>query len=67
MDNYELLTVEEAAEFLRMPKETLYHLRKQGRAPRAIKLPRRLLFTKADLIEWAEGHREQSEEAAVPA
>ena len=50
----ELLTVEEAAAFLRLRRSTLDHYRCQGRGPIYRKHGARVFYPKASLIAWSE-------------
>ena len=54
-DNWpELLSVTEAAEFLRLSRSTLDHYRCQGRGPIYRKHGARVFYPKPDLIRWSE-------------
>ena len=58
-DEIELLTLKEAAEYLRMPSgAALQAFRRRNGFPRAVKMGRRVLFAKTDLNDaiarWAE-------------
>jgi hypothetical protein len=53
----ELLTAQEAAEFLHLSPITLSHYRYQGRGPIYRKHGWRVYYTKADLVDWSEGQR----------
>jgi excisionase family DNA binding protein len=55
----ELLTLEEAADYLRKPVDTLRYWRKLGRGPKAAKVGRTLLYRKAEIDRWV-----QEQEAA---
>lgn len=57
----ELLTVPEAAEYLRLSVNTLSYFRQTNRSPKYGKLGRRIFYRKADLDAWVE---EQFEKAA---
>ncbi|MCV7423001.1 helix-turn-helix domain-containing protein [Mycobacterium yunnanensis] len=51
--NTELLTIEEAAELLRLPVATLRHYRAQGEGgPRSAKIGRRVMYRRADVLEY---------------
>ena len=50
----ELLSVEEAAEFLRLKRSTLDHYRCEGRGPIYRKHGARVFYPKPDLIRWSE-------------
>ncbi len=53
-----LLTVDEAAEWCRITRNTLNHLRTHGRFAPAIKIGRRRFWTPGDLNEWIRAQRE---------
>ncbi|MGH1421588.1 MAG: helix-turn-helix transcriptional regulator [Hyphomonas sp.] len=54
-DNWpELLSVVEAAEFLRLKRSTLDHYRCEGRGPIYRKHGARVFYPKPDLIRWSE-------------
>lgn len=48
----ELLTIGEAADYLRKPVETLRKWRSQGYGPRAAKAGRSLLYRRAEIDRW---------------
>lgn len=50
----ELLTVTEAAAFLRLKRSTLDHYRCEGRGPVYRKHGARVFYPKPDLIRWSE-------------
>ena len=56
MSEYDILTVPEAAELLRLKKSTVYFYCECGRLPH-IKLGTKLLFEKSALLEWLLSHR----------
>ena len=56
----ELMTIDEVAEYLRVPVPTIRWLRQDGRFAPAIKVGRRLVWTSQDVRSWAETHREQA-------
>ncbi len=58
----ELLTLEEAADYLRKPVDTLRYWRKLRRGPSAVRVGRTLLYRKAELDRWV---REQEREQEV--
>lgn len=53
-----LLTIDELAAYLGIPKQTIYDWRVDGRGPRAYKLGKRLRFTAVDVRAWMETQRE---------
>lgn len=50
----ELLTVQEAAKFLRLTRSTLDHYRCEGRGPIYRKHGARVFYPKPELIRWSE-------------
>ena len=50
----ELLTVEEAANYLRIAPGTLYNWRHAGRGPKATNVGRSLRYRRTDLEKWLE-------------
>lgn len=56
-----LLTIEQAAEYLAIPKATLYtwRTRRAGFGPRAVKLGKHLRYRRSDLDAWVEQHLEE--------
>lgn len=55
----ELLTIEEAAAFLRVSRSTLYYWRQKRRGPRSIKLPNGdVRIRRLDLHSWLESREE---------
>jgi excisionase family DNA binding protein len=64
----EYLTLDEAADYLRRPVDTLRHWRKQGYGPKAARVGRGLLYRRAEIDAWvAQQEREQQAERAQPA
>ena len=55
-----LLSVEEVAAFLRVSPETVKYLRSQRRFAPAIKIGRRVMWLRRDVIEWRNGQRESA-------
>jgi len=53
-----LIGVEELAEYLGVPVQTIYDWRLSGRAPRAFKLGKHLRFAASDIAEWLEERHE---------
>lgn len=49
-----LLTIEEAAEFTRVPVSSLRHMRQHGTGPKSGKLGRRVFYRESDLLAWIE-------------
>jgi excisionase family DNA binding protein len=50
----EYLTLEEAADYLRRPVDTLRYWRKLGRGPKAARVGRGLLYRKAELDRFVQ-------------
>jgi excisionase family DNA binding protein len=61
----DLLTIDEAAAWLRIPVETLYKWRSQGTGPRAAKVGKHLRYRSDELRRWVE-EREQDQRRAEP-
>lgn len=59
-----LWTIDEVAEFLRVPVLTVRWLRQEGRFPAAIKVGRRLVWDQRDIEAWVESSRETNVGAA---
>ena len=55
-----LLTVDEAAAFLRKTRRALYSMVERGQIPGVIRLPRRLLFCADELLHWIDQKRAPS-------
>ena len=53
-----LIGVEELAEYLGVPVQTIYDWRLSGRAPRAFKLGKHLRFAASDIAAWLEERHE---------
>ena len=53
-----LIGVEELAEYLGVPVQTIYDWRLSGRAPRAYKFGKHLRFAASDIAEWLEQRHE---------
>lgn len=51
-DVIELLTIDEAAAYLRLPVSTLRYWRSNGQGPCSRKVGRRVMYTRADLNQW---------------
>lgn len=50
----------EAGAFLGLSPRTLERFRVEGRGPTFLKLGRRVLYARADLVRWAEAQRRSS-------
>jgi excisionase family DNA binding protein len=55
----EYMTTAEVAELVHAPVETVRYWVYVGRAPKSIKLGRRRLFRRADVLAWIEQHFEE--------
>lgn len=55
-----LLTVDEAAEFLRTTRRAVYAMIERGQLPGIIRLRRRILFRADELVHWIEQKRAPS-------
>ena len=53
------LTIDEAAAYLQLPKQTLYHLTSVREIPHK-KLGKRLVFLASELDEWVESKRKKT-------
>jgi excisionase family DNA binding protein len=47
-----MLSVEELAEILQVPEDTIYYWRSQGAGPRGIKVGRYVRFRQSDVEAW---------------
>lgn len=59
IDDNKPLTVEEAAEFLNLPKATLYQFTSARKIPFK-KLGKRIVFSKNDILKWVEQNHRKS-------
>lgn len=57
-----LMGVEELAEYLGVPVQTIYDWRVAGTAPRAFKFGKRLKFAVSDVQSWLQAHQEAGDE-----
>lgn len=55
-----LLTIEEVAEYLRVPVLTVRWLRQEGRFCPAVKVGRRLAWKRSAIVSWVDGQRESA-------
>ncbi|HCJ16222.1 MAG TPA: DNA-binding protein [Hyphomonas sp.] len=62
----ELLSVEEAARFLRLKRSTLDHYRCEGRGPVYRKHGARVFYPKPGLMKWSERHAYISTSQRLP-
>lgn len=59
MDELEpLMTIDEVAEYLRVPVVTIRWLRQEGRFAPAVKVGRRLAWERSVVVAWVAEHRE---------
>lgn len=61
------LTQEAAGAFLGLSPRTLERFRVQGCGPSFLKLGRRVIYSRDDLVKWAEGQRRSSTSDPGPA
>jgi excisionase family DNA binding protein len=54
-----LLTIDDVAEYLRVPVLTIRWLRQEGRFAPAVRVGRRLAWTRAVVEAWVSAQREQ--------
>jgi excisionase family DNA binding protein len=54
------LTAKETAELLRTTREAVYAMAARGQLPGIVRIGRRLLIRRADLLEWLEQSRAPS-------
>jgi len=54
--------VDELAEYLGVPVQTIYDWRVAGTAPRAFKFGKRLKFAVSDVQSWLRAHQEAGDE-----
>lgn len=66
MNNDKLLTPDEVAEMLGIPKNTLYSWRHFGRGPIATKVGRHLRYRESHLGTWIEGQTGAAENRPDP-
>ena len=59
-----LLSVEEVAEILGVPRATLYRWRYKGTGPRGIPVGRHIRFKPADVERWLESQAKESAKSA---
>lgn len=53
-----LMTIDEVAEYLRVPVLTIRWLRQEGRFAPAVKVGRRLMWERCAVVAWVEQQRE---------
>ncbi len=63
-----ILTIDQAAAYLSIPKATLYtwRTRRAGFGPRAVKLGDCLRYRRSDLDAWVAEHVESFDDQAIP-
>lgn len=54
-----LMTVDEVAEYLRVPVETVRWLRQEGRFAPAVRVGRRVVWEESAIADWATEQRER--------
>ena len=55
-----LMTIDEVAEYLRVPVLTVRWLRQEGRFAPAVKVGRRLVCEESAIVAWADANRERT-------
>ena len=53
------LAQDEAAQFLHLSARTLERFRVDGTGPAYLKVGRRVIYSRTDLVEWAQAHRQE--------
>lgn len=56
----EFMTLEEVADLLRMPPETLRYWRHIGKGPKSFRPGRRVLFAREDVEQWLAEARQEA-------
>lgn len=59
----DLLTTDELATMTRQPKGTIYALNSRGDGPRRMKVGRRVLYRRGDVLEWLRSRYVEDEAA----
>ncbi len=54
------MTIDEVAEYLRVPVLTVRWLRQEGRFAPAVKVGRRLVWEESAIVAWADENRERT-------
>jgi excisionase family DNA binding protein len=63
--DHDVLTVAEAASFLRMPAKTLYRLIDEGRVPHVRMTERRIRLLRSSLVAWLTGQERSPRDRKV--
>ena len=50
-DEFQVMTADEAAELIRLPRSSVYELARNGRIP-FVRIGRRIFFIRGALIQW---------------
>jgi excisionase family DNA binding protein len=53
-----LMTIGELAEYLQVPRETIYRWRKHGGGPCGLRMGRHVRFRRSDVEAWIEARRD---------
>lgn len=53
-----LMTIGELAEYLQVPRETIYRWRKYGSGPRGFRMGRHIRFRRSEVEAWVESRRD---------
>jgi excisionase family DNA binding protein len=65
VDSPELMTVEELARFLRIPKSTLYIWRTRKLGPPGIRVGKHLRYRGGDVVQWLDAQKAELHEEPV--
>lgn len=60
----ELIESPELAAYIKVPLERLYRMRAAGKAPRGIRVGRRIVYRAADIEAWLESQADDDRSAA---
>jgi len=53
-----MMTADEVAAFLRIPKQSLYNMRTRGAGPHALKVGKHLRYRRSDIERWLDEQQE---------
>lgn len=62
----EILTIDEVAAWVRLPRQTLYSMRARGLGPPAAKLGKHLRYRRSDVERWIQDHLDDWADHAPP-
>ena len=60
MSDVELLLMDEVAALIRVPVNTLRYYRQRGGGPPSFRVGRRVLYRRADVLDWIDQQRRNS-------